>query len=131
MPKPLKGLFLITDIGFLIYWAVTALVAVKLLNIPQDWLFRDYSNPDIVAWNWSFMPLDVLALISGLLAVRIARTGGNWRQVALISMVLTFCAGFMAVSFWTFQASFDALWWAANLFLMLWPVLLIRRVLRP
>ncbi|PHR58339.1 MAG: hypothetical protein COA47_10690 [Robiginitomaculum sp.] len=130
MPKPLKRLFLVTDISFLIYWAITALVAVNLLGIPQDWLFRDYSDPNIVAWNWSFMPLDILASISGLLAVRMAGTGGNWRQVALISMVLTFCAGFMAVSFWTFQASFDALWWAANLFLMLWPLLMFRRVLK-
>lgn len=130
MPRLLKILFLITDISFLVYWGVTALAAIKLLNIPSDWLFKDYTDPNIVAWNWSFMPLDILASLTGLFAVWLAGRGKTWKQMALISMTLTFCAGFMAITFWTFQGSFDASWWAANAFLMLWPLLLLRQVIR-
>jgi Family of unknown function (DUF5360) len=121
MPRAHKILLLVTDVGFILYWAITALVACGLLAVPPEWLFKDYHNPDIVAWNWSFMPLDLLASLSGLIAVRRALRRQAWRNAALVSMTLTFCAGFMALSFWVVQGSFDVTWWVPNLFLMLWP----------
>ncbi|MCB9588029.1 MAG: DUF5360 family protein [Polyangiaceae bacterium] len=41
-------------------------MALGLLKVPADWLFRDYTDPNIVAWNWSFLPLDLLASVTGL-----------------------------------------------------------------
>jgi len=130
MPKLLKALFFITDVGFLAYWGVTALAAAKIVSIPAAWLFREYADPNIVAWNWSFMPLDVLASVTGLFSVWLAGKGRNWKQMALISMTLTFCAGFMAVSFWAFQGSFEASWWAANIFLVAWPIMFAHFVMK-
>jgi hypothetical protein len=128
MARALKILLFVTDVGFILYWAITALVACGLLAVPPEWLFKDYHNPDIVAWNWSFMPLDLLASLSGLIAVRRASLQQHWQTMALISMSLTFCAGFMAITFWTVQRSFDAAWWAPNLFLTLWPLIMASKV---
>ncbi len=128
MPPRLRLLLLMTDVGFLLYWSITALVALGSLKIPNDWLFKDYTDPNIVAWNWSFMPLDLIASILGLIAVARAKRGGNWRAPAFLSMALTFCAGFMALSFWTFQRSFDLGWWMPNLFLTLWPTVFIGKL---
>lgn len=132
MPKRLKALFLITDIGFLMYWTVTALVAMQFLHIPPEFLFKDYANPIMIAWNWSFMPLDILASVTGLLAVAFMKRGQGWKTLALISMVLTFCAGFMAICFWSFQGkfggSFEISWWLPNLFLMLWPIMMLKTI---
>jgi hypothetical protein len=125
MPKRLRLSLLITDIGFLIYWGITALAAIKLVTIPPEWLFKDYHDPNIVAWNWSFMPLDLLASVTGLIAVR----QSQWRTMAIVSATLTFCAGFLALSFWSFQGSFDPSWWAPNLFLTLWPLFMIRTLI--
>ena len=125
MPRNLRVLFLLTDIGFLLYWGLSGAMALGLLRVPADWLFRDYTDPNIVAWNWSFLPLDLLASVTGLGAVWLARGAAarrNWQPLALISMTLTFCAGFLALLFWSFQCSFDLGWWASNLFLVAWPL---------
>ena len=44
-------------------------------------------------------------------------------SVSLLILLLapTFCAGFMALSFWAIRLDFDPSWWAANLFLAIWP----------
>lgn len=125
MPTSLKRCLLFTDIGFILYWSVTALAALKLVAIPPAWLFTDYNDPNIVAWNWSFMPLDLLASVTGLIAVR----QSAWQTMALISATLTFCAGFLALSFWTFQGSFDPAWWTPNIILTLWPLIMLRHVI--
>lgn len=129
MPLALRILFLVTDIGFITYWSVTAVAAIGWLDLPPEWLFKDYEDPNIVAWNWSFMPLDILASVTGLYVVSRALSSKSWQTAALISMTLTFCAGFMAICFWIFQGSFDASWWGANLFLMLWPLIMMPRIL--
>lgn len=112
-----------TDIGMLTYWALTAANALGLLALPPAWLFSDYTNPDIVAWNWSFLPLDVVFSVSGLGAAWLfARDHAGWRPLLAVSLVLTWCAGFMAVSFWAVRGDFDQLWWGVNLFLVAWPM---------
>jgi hypothetical protein len=128
MSRPLRSLLLITDIGFILYWSLTTFVAFGVVTIPEAWLFKDYHDPNMVAWNWSFMPLDMLASLTGLFALSAASRGAAWHRLALISMTLTACAGFMAISFWSFQRSFDLNWWLPNLFLMLWPLLLLHHV---
>ena len=47
--KTLKPFFWFTDIAFIVYWLITALHL-----IPPEFLFQDYTNPILRAWNWSF-----------------------------------------------------------------------------
>lgn len=113
----------ITDFAFLIYWAVAALHALALIEIPQDWLYANAEDPRVVAWNWSFFPLDVAFSLTGLAAVRCARRGvAAWRPLALMSLILTMVAGGMAVSYWMLLAEFDPFWIGANAVLLLWPL---------
>jgi Family of unknown function (DUF5360) len=128
MSRSLRIVMLATDLGFIFYWAITAFVAFGFVSVSAEWLFKDYHDANIVAWNWSFMPLDLLASLSGIWAVWRSQSGRSWRSLALASMTLTFCAGFMALSFWTFQGSFDLSWWLPNLFLMLWPLFFARHL---
>jgi Family of unknown function (DUF5360) len=123
MSMPLRGLMLVTDIGLLAYWSLTALAAAGVIGLPSDRLFSDYHNPLVVAWNWSFLPLDVILSLAGLVSVRLAmRKDARWQHYALISLSLTVCAGLMAISFWAIRGEFDPVWWSFNLYLMLWPL---------
>jgi hypothetical protein len=121
MSLTLRVLLLVTDVGFLVYWAVTALAAVHVIALPTEYLFRSYDDPDVVAWNWSFLPLDLAASASGLMAVRAARAGKAFRGLTILSLTLTSTAGLMAIAYWTVARDFDPSWWGPNLFLMLWP----------
>lgn len=114
---------LVTDIGMLLYWSITALMALSLIALPGEWLFKDYHDPTVMAWNWSFFPLDMLLSITGLWALRLEqRSDPAWKIWAAISLTLTLCAGLMAISYWMIVQDFDAAWWIPNLFLMLWPI---------
>ena len=114
---------LITDIGMLLYWAVTILIAAKVLNIPGEWLFKDYDDPRVMAWNWSFFPLDIALSLTGLKALRLEKQANDaWRVWAVVSLTLTVCAGLMAISYWIFVRDFDAAWWLPNLFILIWPL---------
>ena len=118
-----RRLMFFTDVGMLLYWVVTAAMALKLLDIPGEWLFKDYHDPRVVAWNWSFFPLDVLFSVTGLASLRMEQQGHpNWKLMAVISLTLTVCAGLMAISYWAIVQDFDPTWWIPNLFLMLWPL---------
>ncbi len=131
LPFGLRPLLFVTDIGLLTYWSVSALVLFGLINIPGEWLFSDYYDPMIFAWNWSFMPLDVVLSVMGLASARLlARDNELGRGLLIGSMALTFCAGLMAISFWAIRLDFDLSWWAANLFLVIWPLVYFPRVIR-
>lgn len=122
---------LTTDIGMLLYWSVTALMALSVINVPGDWLFKDYHDPMVMAWNWSFLPLDLALSFTGLWALRLEqRNDPAWKIWAAVSMSLTFCAGLMAISYWLIAGDFDAAWWVPNLFLLLWPVPFLLRLVR-
>jgi hypothetical protein len=121
-----RVLMFITDVGMLAYWAVTALMALGLLALPPDWLFKDYDDPRVVAWNWSFLPIDLAFSLSGLWALHREQAGAkDWKIWAAVSLTLTFCAGTMAISYWTLTGDFDMAWWLPNLFLTLWPLPII------
>ena len=110
--------FLLTDFGFLIYWSIVALGLM-----PHDLAFKDYHDPVIQAWNWSFFPIDILASVLGLSAVYLHKLQNTlWSTLALMSVMLTFCAGLFAIAFWTIRADFEIQWWIPNLYLFLWPV---------
>lgn len=116
--KSLKVLFFITDIGFILYWLITLLGV-----IPASYLFKDYHNPILSAWNWSFLPLDLMISCSGLWSLYLLRKNDmRWKNAALVSLVLTFASGLMALAFWTIRRDFDISWWLPNLYLMLYPV---------
>ena len=59
----LKYFFLITDVGFVIYWLITIFHI-----IPQEYLFKDYEDSILVAWNWSFT-LGFVNLVNGFLSL--------------------------------------------------------------
>lgn len=125
MPTRLAVTFLVVDIGFLTYWLITALGI-----LPTEWLFKDYDNPILHAWNWSFLPLDLTVSATGMAAVARSRAGIPWRPLAVVSLALTSCAGMQAVAFWTLRQDFDPWWWLPNLFLLLYPFVFLPGLLR-
>ncbi|WP_366248869.1 DUF5360 family protein [Terribacillus aidingensis] len=119
--KYLKPFFLVTDIGFIIYWIVT-----YLHIIPTSWAFKDYNNPLTIAWNWSFLPLDILISITGLYSLYLyEKNAEQWKMIALVSLVLTFCSGLQAIAYWSFNGDFDMSWWIMNLYLLIYPIFFI------
>jgi hypothetical protein len=124
--KTLKYFFLLVDIGFIFYWTVTALHL-----IPAELLFKDYSDATMVQWNWSFLPLDIVASVTGLCCLwRWHKQHGLWRGLALLSLAFTTASGFQAISFWAIAGDFDPLWWVPNLFLLVYPWFFIPRFVR-
>ncbi len=125
--RSLKPFFLVVDLGFILYWTVTLLHL-----IPEAYLFKDYDDPILAAWNWSFLPLDLLISATGLTSLALLRRENRmWRSLALISLVLTSCSGLQALAFWTLRADFDLVWWLPNAFLLLYPLFFIPALLRP
>jgi hypothetical protein len=130
MPAGLRRALALTDGLMLTYWAVTALAALGVLALPPSALYKGYYDPVMVAWNWSFMPLDVAFALTGLAAVRQARRGRSWRGLAIVSLTLTMCAGGMAIAFWALTGDFDWGWWLPNLVLLLWPLVWLPGLVR-
>ncbi len=123
MPRRLAVALTMTDVAFLAYWAVSGLAAFGMVHVPASLMYADYDNPRVVAWNWSFLPLDLAFSVSGLGAVLAARRGlPIWRPLALISLIVTIAAGLMAVSYWTLLREFDPSWFLANAALIVWPL---------
>ena len=122
---------MITDIAFLLYWAMSAADVVGLIHIPSDLLYANAHDPSTIAWNWSFFPLDIAFSMTGLWAVRAAKQGqAIWRPLALISRTLTIVAGGMACSYWLLAGSIDPTWFGANLLLVVWPLLFLPRLIK-
>lgn len=124
--KHLPKFFLVVDVGFILYWLITALHL-----IPEEYLYNNYQNPLLVSWNWSFLSIDLLVSFSGLYSLYLRRKGSAvWTNYAFISLVLTSASGLMAVSFWTATQDFDPLWWTPNLFLLIYPIYFLRLLIR-
>jgi len=78
-----------TDVGFLIYWAVVA-----TRPVPARLMFVEYADPRVQAWNWSFLPLDLAASLTGFAAASSVRRGGAQASARLaLSLGLTATAG--------------------------------------
>ncbi|MDF2988975.1 MAG: hypothetical protein K0R50_4485 [Eubacterium sp.] len=124
--KRLKYFFLVTDIGFIFYWAITLLHV-----IPEQLLFKDYTNPILVSWNWSFLPLDLFISLTGLVSVYLyLKRNNGWKVISLISLTLTFCSGLQAIAFWVLQKDFDPAWWIPNLYLLIYPLFFIKGLVK-
>jgi hypothetical protein len=114
------------DVGFLAYWS-----AVGLHLLPASVMFPDYTDPRVVAWNWSFLPLDVAASATGLAAAHLLRRGGAAVATLLpVSLALTAAAGGLAVAYWLLRGQVDPFWLAPNLVLLAFPLPLLARLLR-
>ncbi len=131
MSKWLALFLTLTDIGFLLYWVLAALSQAGLLSIPPDMMYANYQQRDVIAWNWSFLPMDLAFSFFGLSAVAASARGDRaWRAYALISLTLTMAAGLMAVSYWTILLEFNAAWYLTNMFLVVWPLCFLPRLIR-
>ena len=119
----LRYFFWLTDLGFVVYWLITL---TQL--IPDEFLFKDYNNPILMHWNWSFLPLDLAISATGFLSLYLLKTNRAWKQVALISLVLTFSSGLQAISFWTLANDFDIWWWLPNLYLLIYPLFFFKEL---
>lgn len=109
----------ITEILMLLYWVLAAALVFDLISIDPALMYSDYENPLVVAWNWSFFPIDIAFAVTGLSA-RFGSVSGPLKfKLEIVSALLMFCAGLMAVSFWTLTGDFDATWWGMNVWLML------------
>ncbi|MCS0791305.1 YvaD family protein [Cytobacillus firmus] len=118
--------FWLTDAGFIVYWIITLLHI-----IPSGYLFKDYDNPILFAWNWSFFPLDILISITGFTSLFLyKKDNSNWSKIALISLVLTSCSGLQTISFWILRSDFDLSWWLPNLYLLIYPLFFIPSVIK-
>ncbi len=118
MESLLKWLLTITEVGMLTYWGFATLVVLEVVVVPPEVMYADYQNPLVVAWNWSFLPLDVLFATLGVVARFVSLRPGKQEMLSTISLSLMFCAGLMAISFWALQGSFDLLWWGVNVWLI-------------
>lgn len=122
--KYLPVLFYIVDIGFIVYWLITLFHL-----IPGEYLYNNYTNPLLVSWNWSFFPIDILISATGLLSMYLRkRWNFLWIKFALISLILTFATWLMALSYWTINKDFEIQWWLPNLFLLIYPLLYIPKI---
>lgn len=125
----MRALLTATEIGMLLYWVFASLFALDVVSIDPQWMYSNYEDPMVVAWNWSFLPLDLLFALAGLVS-RFAPMADKTKGVlAVFSLSLMFCAGLMAVSFWLIQEFYDPFWWAMNLWLVLLSsAALVRRI---
>ncbi len=130
MPRSLAIAITVTDLAFILYWILASLSQAGILQIPPEWMYADYDQPDVIAWNWSFLPMDLAFSVFGLKAVVAARRGDPaWRPFAIVSLTLTMAAGGMAVSYWAILREFNPSWFFANLALVIWPLFFIRRLM--
>ncbi|WP_395630530.1 DUF5360 family protein [Aquidulcibacter sp.] len=131
MRPSLKWALTATDVAFMVYWSIALLECLGLISIPSDWLYAHAHDPRVVAWNWSFFPLDIAFSITGLWAVHAASQGNPiWRPLALISLVLTIVAGSMACGYWLLLGEVDAVWFGMNAVLVIWPLVFLPALVR-
>jgi len=116
-----KTVLLTIDFGFIFYWL---LIALNL--IPHEWVFQNYDDPNVRAWNWSFLPLDIAASITGFIGIK----GKGNLALLLISSTLTMVAGGMALAFWGIQGFFNLGWWLPNLFLFVAGLIFLVRLVK-
>lgn len=121
-----KALMLVTDAGLVVYFSVTGIGL-----IPPELAFADYADPRMVAWNWSFLWLDAIVSATGLASLVLLRRGSpTGAPLMLVSLVLTSASGLMAIAFWTLRGDFSPLWWAPNLYLLVFPLPAVVRLVR-
>jgi hypothetical protein len=108
----------VTEALMLLYWLLAGALALNLLSIDPSLMYSDYQNPLVVAWNWSFFPIDLAFALIGLSA-RFGRFSMDLKfKLETTAAALMICAGLMAVSFWILTGDFSISWWAVNIWLI-------------
>lgn len=115
LTKLQKAIVWTIDIGFIVYWCLIVFRA-----LPPEMMFEGYEKREVQAWNWSFLPLDILAALTGIIGQTTRRL--NASVFLIISLVFTFVAGGMALAYWVVLGFYDILWWAPNLVLLVFPL---------
>lgn len=129
MTRSLATALTITDVLFLLYWLAAGASLVGLIALPPSLMYAGYDDPRVMAWNWSFLPIDLAFSVVGLFAVAASRRGDPlWKPLALISLLLTMVAGLMAVGYWALLGEFDPSWFLPNLALVVWPMFFLPRL---
>ena len=106
-----KGLLVVTDLGLLAYWTLTAAGVISV-----------GTSDVLLAWNWSFLPLDLFAVTTGL-TWSLLPSRHHWSTpLFLCALTLTFSAGLLAISFFALWGTWAPSWWLVNLWLTLMPV---------
>jgi len=108
----------ITELLMVTYWVFAAALSTKFISIDPALMYSDFENPMVVAWNWSFFPIDIAFALTGLIAT-FGRISNELRfKLKITSSTLMICAGLMAVSFWVLTRDFVPTWWAMNIWLV-------------
>lgn len=102
-----------TDLGLLGYWILTI---IGFISVGKD--------PLLLAWNWSFVPLDALAITVGLVWSALPKQHRWSAPLLIIALVLTHAAGLMAISFFALWGTWNLSWWLVNLWLMVMPLVM-------
>ena len=109
----------LTEIAMLAYWVVAGLLVLDVISIDPALMYSDYQNPLVVAWNWSFFPIDVAFAVCGLTAMFAPIDQFLRFKLEVVASVLMLCVGIMAISYWVITRDFDIAWWCMNLWLVL------------
>ncbi|MDA9207858.1 YvaD family protein [Octadecabacter sp.] len=114
----LKSMTTATEVAMLLYWVLAGALVLGLVSIDPALMYSDYQDPRVIAWNWSFFPIDIAFAGIGLVA-RFGVSSGVLRfKLELTAAVLMFCAGLMALSYWVLTSDFDLTWWSMNVWLV-------------
>lgn len=113
-----KTLTTFTEIAMILYWVLAGSLVLGLISIDPSLMYSDYQNPLVVAWNWSFFPIDIAFAVTGLTARFCTMSEQTKFKLEIIAAVLMVCAGLMAVSYWTITGDFDPTWWSMNIWLI-------------
>lgn len=112
-----------TEILMVVYWIFATALVLGVISIDPNLMYSDYNNPLIVAWNWSFFPIDIAFAVIGLTAKFGRFSAGRRLKLETIAATLMMCAGLMAVSFWIITGDFSLEWWAVNVWLIVLGIL--------
>lgn len=113
-----RALTTATNLMMILYWCLAGALALDLVAIDPALMYSDFENPRVVAWNWSFFPIDMAFAILGLIAVFGSLSALTALKFEIVSAVLMMCAGVMAISYWLLTAEFDPSWWGVNIWLI-------------
>ncbi len=108
----------ITEILMVLYWVLAAALVLNLISIDPSLMYSDYENPLVVAWNWSFFPIDIAFASIGLFAKYGNVKSSRKFKFEITAATLMVCAGVMAISYWVITGDFNLSWWAVNIWLI-------------
>ena len=95
-----KHLTTATEVGMILYWVFAGALVAGWIEIDPALMYSDYENPLVVAWNWSFFPIDIAFALSGLAAKFLPLPAMQRFKLETVAATLMLCAGLMAISFW-------------------------------